>query len=255
MPTLGFNRLGSFGRSGNQMFQIAAVLGVSEKTGHTPIANLSNSTLPDGFELIGVEDAVVTEGGVYFEKDFSYNEEINSIPSDINVNLEGYYQSEKYFKHCENKIRDLFTFKESIRERAAFLLPEGVSTSLHVRKTDYVQLSHTHFNQTDEYYEQALQKHNDYYGQNVTPVVFSDDITWCRENMKWLPAETIYMSNDIFVDMCLMSWCSSHIIANSSFSWWAAWLGRGRTIAPKMWFAENGPKNWQDIYCDHWEVL
>ena len=48
-----------------------------EKTGHTPIANLSNPA--DGFELIGVEDAVVTEGGVYFEKDFSYNEEINSI--------------------------------------------------------------------------------------------------------------------------------------------------------------------------------
>ena len=58
-----------------------------------------------------------------------------------------------------------------------------------------------------------------------------------------------------YIDLCVMTMCNAHIIANSSFSWWGAWLGGGKTIAPKNWFTENGPANWENIYCDHWELL
>ena len=73
--------------------------------------------------------------------------------------------------------------------------------------------------------------------------------------MKWLPENTVYMENDLNVDLCVMSWCNAHIIANSSFSWWGAWLGGGKTIAPKNWFGPKGPQDWNDVYCNGWEVL
>jgi len=255
MNKLGFNRLGHFGRHGNQMFQVASVYGIAKKTGHTPCANLSQSTLKDCFEMTGIEDSLVESGGVYMENKFSFNERTFDFPSDININCEGYYQTEKYFKHCESDIRDMFTFKENIRHKAGEVLPSGVLVSIHVRKTDYVQLKETHHNQSDEYYQKALQKVQAHFGDEVIPVVFSDDIPWCRENMTWLPSQTVFMENDLNVDMCVMSWCNSHIIANSSFSWWGAWLGQGKTIAPKKWFGVNGPQDWQDIYCEGWELL
>ena len=60
--------------------------------------------------------------------------------------------------------------------------------------------------------------------------------------------------NDHFVDMCMMSLCDGHIIANSSFSWWGAWIGQGKTVAPKKWFGSEGPKNWSDVYCKDWII-
>ena len=90
------------------------------------------------------------------------------------------------------------------------------------------------------------------------PVVFSDDIEWCKENMTWLNnnhPEPVFMSYDHFTDLCLMSLCNGHIIANSSFSWWGAWLGGGKTVAPKEWFGPSGPKNWKDVYCEDWITL
>jgi hypothetical protein len=84
-----------------------------------------------------------------------------------------------------------------------------------------------------------------------TPIVFSDDIAWCEENLSHM--NPIFMDgNDVYTDMCLMSMCDGHIIANSSFSWWGAWLGKGKTVAPKRWFGESGPQDWSDIYCEGW---
>ena len=92
--------------------------------------------------------------------------------------------------------------------------------------------------------------------------MFSDDIDWCKENLSDL-AETVYFSenppadgnNGVYIDLCMMTLCDAHIIANSSFSWWGALLGNGNTIAPKTWFGPKGKQDWQDIYCDGWEVI
>tara|TARA_A100001515_G_scaffold137375_1_gene129921 strand:+ start:58 stop:825 length:768 start_codon:yes stop_codon:yes gene_type:complete len=255
MTQLGFNRLGSFGRHGNQMFQAASIYGIAKKTGHTPVLNLANSTLKDCFEMTGVEDGIVEQTGVYAEQGFSFNENVFEFPADISIDCYGYYQTEKYFKHCEQDIKTMFTFKEKIRHKAGELLPEGVTVSMHLRKTDYTQLHEYHYNQTDEYYQEAFAKMSEYFGDEIIPVIFSDDVKWCKNNMKWLPENTVYMENDLNVDLCVMSWCNAHIIANSSFSWWGAWLGGGKTIAPKNWFGPKGPQDWNDVYCNGWEVL
>ena len=62
-------------------------------------------------------------------------------------------------------------------------------------------------------------------------------------------------TDDTYVDMCMMSMCNGHIIANSTFSWWGAWLSGANTVAPKQWFGPRGMPEWSDIYCENWEIL
>ena len=237
------------------MFQVASTYGIARNTGHQAVANLSQSTLKDGFLLNAITDDVVSPQLTYPERSVSFDEQTFRLPRAIDINLEGYYQTSRYFQHCQAEIRDLFTFKECVRRTASQTLPKGILVSLHVRRTDYTVMSEKHPCQPPEYYESAFESHVRHFGPELRPLVFSDDISWCRENMRWLPHHTVFMDNDPFADLCLMSWCHAHVIANSSFSWWGAWLGRGRTIAPRNWFGPKGPQDWQDIYCDGWQVI
>ena len=121
---------------------------------------------------------------------------------------------------------------------------------LHIRRQDYLT-NPNHCALDIEYYERALAQFPD----DVPVIVFSDDPMWCY--VQKLFADDRFMvseSNDGYLDMCMMSLCSDFIIANSSFSWWAAWLGnRGKVIAPKKWFPDD--KNTNDLYCETWEVI
>ena len=93
-----------------------------------------------------------------------------------------------------------------------------------------------------------------------TPVVFSDDIEWCKKNLNHLSGcgnfsekNMIFPNDDEVFEMYLMSVCDEVIMANSSFSWWGSYLGKeGRTVAPKEWFMPNSIVNYQDIYRDDW---
>tara|TARA_Y100001937_G_scaffold62817_2_gene86249 strand:+ start:1837 stop:2583 length:747 start_codon:yes stop_codon:yes gene_type:complete len=168
--------------------------------------------------------------------------------------LTGYFQTEKYFKHCEDQVRREFRFNDHIQSEAMTNLreiPRGVpKVSIHVRRGDYTQLQDFHPLCTLEYYKNALSE----VGNECYPVVFSDDIQWCKDN---LGLEDAYYSegNSQFVDMCMMSKCDSHIIANSSFSWWGAWLNKHpvMVVAPERWFGDRlSDKNTEDIYCEGW---
>ena len=85
------------------------------------------------------------------------------------------------------------------------------------------------------------------------------DIEWCKENLSDL-AETVYYSENhpddgddgVYVDLCKMSLCNGHIIANSSYSWWGAYLGEGTTVAPRKWFGPKGPQKFDDIFLQEW---
>jgi hypothetical protein len=106
-----------------------------------------------------------------------------------------------------------------------------------------------------EYYKNAL-KH---LPNDILIIAFSDDIVMAKQifdslGRKYFTPET----HNQYVDMCLMTLCDYHVIANSSFSWWGSWLGESKkVIAPAEWFGDSPemPKNWSDVYCKDWKVI
>jgi hypothetical protein len=168
--------------------------------------------------------------------------------------LDGYWQTEKYFIDVAEEIKEYLLpspdEKKSLLKKHPILLEE--CTSLHVRRGDYVGLQNTHPLQPVEYYLKGLDiiksKHI---------IVFSDDLNWCIENLK---ANNLYFVDepDEIKTLHMMSLCKNNIIANSSFSWWGAWMNPNPNkivIAPKNWFGHAGPANWSDIYAKNWVVL
>ena len=127
---------------------------------------------------------------------------------------------------------------------------EGQVVGLHIRRTDFLTNPNHNFVGL-EYYKKALDKFDD----STNVLVLSDDSKWCHEQS--LFQDDRFMISDSesgYIDMCLMSMCTDFIIGNSTFSWWAAWLGnKGKVIAPKNWFPDN--KDTSDLYCNGWEVL
>ena len=191
---------------------------------------------------------------VYEEVGFNYNE----IPSTNNdVKIIGYFQSEKYFKKYESEIKELFKpddFEKKYLEEKYNEILNLNTVSLHIRRGNYVEKKYYHENQTLDYYNKAISilgKENHY-------LIFSDDISWCKENFNFLKNKTFIEGNLDYQDLYLMSMCKDNIIANSSFSWWGAWMNNknNRVIAPSKWF---GPglrhNNTKDLYCDNWIIL
>ena len=183
-----------------------------------------------------------------FEPHFHYWPSFFDTPK--NVYLYGYWQSEKYFKSIEAIIRKDFQFRQPLDEMNASIqssMRECQSIALHIRRGDY--LTHRGTTKvmavcTTDYYHKAV----DYINSHVIdPVfyIFSDDISWAKTHLK-IPNKSIYVDHnlgvDSYKDMQLMSSCKHHIIANSTFSWWGAWLNPSLekiVIAPKRWFVND----------------
>ena len=122
--------------------------------------------------------------------------------------------------------------------------------SLHIRRTDYT-VNNNHPLQPMSYYEDALKL----FDKNVQILVFSDDPQWCQEQGLFADDSVmISEGNDADIDLCLMTKCDYHIIANSSFSWWGAWLGDSeKVVAPSNWFADScAGKSVKDMEFSDW---
>jgi hypothetical protein len=262
---IGNNYIGNLGRLGNQMFQYAALRGIAEKHGYDyclppddfvgkmdPNCERSDFSIFNCFELPDAPRLLLDVPNLE-EKCFELDNNIwENCPDQIS--LYGYFQTEKYFKHIESDIRESFIFKENIQEHViknfTELFDNTPVISLHIRRTDYLKYSH-HPVLNNEYYQAALADLPDF------PVmVFSDDIDWCKEQ-DFLTDDRFYLSeeNSTAIDLCLQSLCSYHIIANSSFSWWGAWLANSqKVIAPKNWFGPPLTHNTKDLYLEGWKI-
>ena len=193
------------------------------------------------------------------EKAYNFDPEILMLKD--NVYLDGYWQSDKYFNDAEDIIRFDFTFcdePEGQNLRYAELIRNLNSVSLHVRRGDYVTSAKTgafHGLCSLDYYKQAV---NEIFRQTDKPVffMFSDDMEWVKTNLK-IDADIYYVDcntlDTCHEDLRLMSLCKHHIIANSSFSWWGAWLSSYTdkiVCAPEKWFnasvdtRDNVPGSW-----------
>ena len=186
-----------------------------------------------------------------------FEKEIFSKTGDIY--LDGFWQNEKYFIGIREQILEDFTAKKPISEEAQELLEEILVTnsiSLHVRRGDYVADTHTntvHGVCDLAYYKRAVE-HMIAHTNNPVFYIFSDDITWCKENFDFLEKK-IFVDNTktAIDDLELMKNCKHNIIANSSFSWWGAWLNRNLNkiiLSPLNWVRYNPnnlkwvPDNW-----------
>jgi len=195
------------------------------------------------------------------EKSFSFDDGIVNKTSK-EVYLNGFWQSEKYFAPISTTIRNELSYIGSPSSQASFWeekIRSCTSISLHVRRGDYVNDSET--NQifgvcSIEYYQNATKFLFNKF-PNAKLFIFSDDIGWACQNLSFLPArefiELIGTKRDI-EELKLMSLCKHHIIANSSFSWWGAWLNPSTDkviIAPDPWFNKPGIAT-NDLYPDTW---
>lgn len=197
----------------------------------------------------------------FVENNFSYNTNIKKAGKDCF--LCGYWQSPKYFDSIESLIRDEFTFYDPLEGKnleIVSMIKKANSVSLHIRRTDFGKAisNNIHGICSLDYYHNAVK----YILTQINMphfFVFSDDIKWAEENLK-LPYQSTFISgNDggkSYIDMQLMSQCKHNIIANSSFSWWGAWLNANPckiVIAPKQWFSnDNLNAQTNDLIPDRW---
>lgn len=174
------------------------------------------------------------------------------------VYLQGYWQTEKYFAEIADKVRQMYQFPDLYTDYQKKILDEISSryaVSVHIRRGDYLARPDIYGTIGLEYYKKAME----YVRQrkeNICFYIFTDDIPWARKNIKGEDIAIIeniggsLLTNNL--DMALMAKCKDNIIANSSFSWWAAWLNGNQNkivIAPKVWEVNKATK---DIWCKDW---
>lgn len=196
------------------------------------------------------------------EPHFHYWRGIESVTGDCY--LSGYWQSEKYFKDVEAIIREDFRFCQPLNAKNADLskrMQESSAVSLHIRRGDYVSNPKNvalYEVCTPEYYRSAISCVAE---QVPDPkfFIFSDDIAWVKENLVIdFPHEYVDFNQgaESYNDMRMMSMCQHHVIANSSFSWWGAWLNPSKdkiVVAPQKWFAND--TNTRDLCPSSWVTL
>lgn len=234
-----FSKLGEYGKMGNAMFQAACTIALAKRNNDSFLFpstwKYRNSfNLPKNCFTANIRPALT-----FNEAGFHYS----PIVYRNNLDLLGYFQSEKYFKDFEGDIRTFFTPTSNTPSKP------GVA-SIHVRRTDYLKFPNHHPTLDMKYYEKAMEK----VGVNKF-LVFSDDIPWCKQHFVGNQFEFSENHNEI-TDLALQMKCEHNIIANSTYSWWAAWLNDNKekkVVCPEKWF---GPAlsmhNIKDLFPNGW---
>jgi len=240
-----FSRLEKYGRLGNQMFQISAV-----------ISHAINNGLQYGFKnwkynVHLLNPLPIFIGSILREHKERSAFEFTTIPNSDNMDFNGYFQNELYFDKNRELLLRIFEINEeceNIVRSFTSTWNELKTTAIHVRRGDYLNLSQHHPVISIDYYKRANEI---LFGETEKYIIFSDDIEWCKNNFHFINNPCYHYSSDEFIDMMVMSRCHNHIIANSSFSWWGSYLSKmgGKCIAPSNWL---GPAysnvNYSGIY-------
>jgi hypothetical protein len=198
----------------------------------------------------------------HFESSICYDASVRSLRAP--VFLVGYWQSERYFVDVAERIRSDFTLREPLAPDNVRLLELArlpASVGLHVRRGDFVSLkdaAQLHGLCSVDYYRRAIGLLKERY-PDCRFLVFSDDPQWARAELPLDPSAVFVTGNEQRPeeDLALMSACRHHIIANSSFSWWAGWLGYGAeqmVIAPTPWYA-SAKLDARDLAVPGWRYI
>ena len=250
------------GGLGNQMFQVAAGWALAKENNDEFAVDIRDhrcvnqgreaATYIDNiFSKINTSSFDVDSMVRYSERSFAYNQ----IPYQPSTMIDGYFQSEKYFIKYRDAILDLFNIRDLIpniiKDKYEPILELENTTSIHIRRGDYLTIQHIHPVCTMQYYHSCV----DILPEDANLLIFTDDIGWCADNFKSDRYHIVHEED--YIDLYLMSQCTNNIIANSSFSWWGAWLNRHeekRVFAPQRWFATDY-NNTVDLIPDDWQVI
>ena len=195
------------------------------------------------------------------EKPFGFSEHYLRSPD--NSYLVGYWQSERFFSDVQTEVRQQFRLRDGLSDAGRRLWEQLIapgSMALHIRRGDYLtnpQASAIYRNLSLDYYRRAvLARLTERTGVEVT--IFSNDIAWCQEQLN-LPCPTRFVTDSAgpHEELVAMSAAEAIVIANSTFSWWAAWLSsreEPRIFAPRKWF-HAGTHNDRHLACAGWTLL
>lgn len=279
-------RVKIIGGLGNQMFQYAAAFAYSRIHNKELVIDVRNF---DNYEIhplrlnklnvYGEFDSrkrniiykitsklagIIKPKCVYHEKCISYDEKFHDYEYNF---INGYFQSEKYFSAFRSELLDMFTLRENLSKYQLEIknkIESNNTVSLHVRRGDYVDnknANDTHGICSKSYFLAAIDymKDSGVINEKTKLVVFSDDIDWCIEHIRF-DLDTIFVKGDEECpekDMYLMSLCEHNIISNSTFSWWGAWLNNNdnkMVIAPSKWFKDPALSS-KDIIPASWAKI
>ena len=240
---------------GNQLFQIAAVLSYSKDHGHTAIFPCLKEPSYGGYvnnflSKLNTTHEILKDTLCVTEPSFAFTP-LPYSPYNVCI-VNSYLQSEKYFKHNRELIMEYFRLPE---EDLKYLLDKygnlDSTTSVHIRRGDYLDNPNYHTVLSDTtYYRDALDLLNP---EKV--LVFSDDLVWAKNNF---PNFTVVEEDKDYLEIFLMAMCKDNIIANSTFSWWGAWLNENpnkRVIAPNNWFGSLCNLDVKDLLPSDWITL
>jgi hypothetical protein len=245
------------GGIGNQLFQISTTYAHALENNDIAVFDFDKCYTPmQGCKSTKYKDTIFKN--VKTTKDFicknNYTElkhSYDTIPYSENLLLDGYFQSELYFKNKREEVINLYNLSYRKNEIEEFIktIPRPI-VSVHIRRGDYLSHNHIYNILTHDYYKQAM----DIY-KNCSFLFISDDIEFVKQNY---PNSYYSTFNDEMIDLILMSLCDHNIIANSTFSWWGAWLNKNdnkTVVGPKKWFSDQSdidskniiPKSWIQI--------
>lgn len=259
------------GGLGNQLFQIMTVMALARKNNLTPVFEKKDKALFGRItyynNFFSKLQLYTPPNGIIFylikeETEFKFRK-INTPP--VNIKLFGYFHSYKYLDP-PSIIKSYLTLSDEeqkyIKDKISELRKDFKTLiSVHVRRTDYLT-SNYHTNLSLEYYYEAMKCFDSF--ESKVFVIFSDDPAWCRENFNGERFEgsplgqrssVIIEDNSDYVDLMLMSECDHYIIANSTFSWWGAYLNEKQkmVIRPSCWFQVE--IDIQDLCPPEWESI
>jgi hypothetical protein len=243
-------------RLGNNLFQLAAALSLSaEITICVPLENEYQFTLKykdtffKGFPILNY----VPDGISVYEESFYHYSEI-PYKNGTDLIIKGYFQSYKYLNR--DRVLKQYAVDKDTMEFIQLTYPKilkGGYTSIHIRRGDYLKVLHKHPFCGIKYYLKAI----NLIGKNENFIVVSDDIAWCKNNLKL--KNIIYVENTSpIIDLYIQSFCDNNILSNSSFSWWGAYLNDNnnkKVILPSLWFGYRFKVDVKDLILPSYIVI
>tara|TARA_B100001758_G_C18415358_1_gene619101 strand:+ start:3871 stop:4653 length:783 start_codon:yes stop_codon:yes gene_type:complete len=241
---------------GNELFVCMAALAHGWKTQQDVVfleSEIQSHHKNTIFKNITTSNNIVESSlNIYHEPGFTYT----PVPNLNNICLRGYFQSPKYFEDYTTKLQDMFGVGrfDKLSMMTDCNPDKKVLGALHVRRGDYLSMPDFHNVLDIDYYKKAVKE----FPEVEHWIICSDDINWCKENFDFIPSKYFSEGRQDYEDIWLMSIAQYHIIANSTFSWWSAWLSKEKdkkVIYPAQWFGPAINHDTSDLFPSTWRSI